>query len=54
MQIRFSAHGAFHHQYQIVWMPKYRKKILQGELKQFIEKRLCDIQENHPDVEIEK
>jgi putative transposase len=54
MQIRFSARGAFHHQYHIVWIPKYRKKVLQGELKQFIEKRLFDIQEHHPDVEIEK
>jgi putative transposase len=54
MQIRFSAHGAFHHQYHIVWIPKYRKKVLQGGLKQFTEKRLFDIQEHHPDVEVEK
>jgi len=50
MRIRLSAHGAYH----IVWIPKYRKRILQGELKKFIEKRLFDIQEHHPDVEIEK
>lgn len=54
MRIRLSAHGAYHHQYHIVWIPKYRKRILQGELKEFIEKRLFDIQEHHPDVEIEK
>ena len=54
MRIRLSAHGAYHHQYHIVWIPKYRKRILQGELKKFIEKRLFDIQEHHPDVEIEK
>jgi len=34
--------------------PQYRKKILQGKLKEFIEKRLFDIQEYHPDIEIEK
>lgn len=54
MQIRLSAHGAYHHQYHIVWIPKYWKRILKGELKEFIEKRLFDIQEHYPEVEIEK
>ncbi len=54
MKIRFSAHGAYHHQYHVVWIPKYRKKVLKGEVKQFLEKRLFDIQESHPEVEIEK
>ena len=54
MQIRLSAHGAYHHQYHVVWIPKYRKKILEGELKAFLESHLHDIQEYHPEVEIEK
>ncbi len=54
MKIRLSGHGAYHHQYHIVWIPKYRKRILKGDLKKFIEKRLLDIHEYHPDVEIEK
>jgi putative transposase len=54
MKIRFSAHGTYHHQYHIVWIPKYRKKILKGELKKFIETRLFDIQGYHPDIEMEK
>ena len=54
MEIRLSAHGAYHHQYHIVWIPKYRKKILKGELKEYIEKKIFDIQEYHPEVEIEK
>ena len=54
MKIRFSAHGAYHHQYHVVWIPKYRKKVLKGELKQFVEKRLFEIQEYHPEVEIEQ
>jgi REP-associated tyrosine transposase len=53
MQIKLSAHGAYHHQYQVVWIPKYRKKILKGELKQSLEKGLFDIQTVHPDIEIE-
>jgi putative transposase len=54
MQIRYSSHGAYHHEYHVVWIPKYRKKILKGELKQFIEKRLCDITRYHPEIEIER
>ena len=54
MEIRLSAHGAYHHQYQIVWIPKYRKKILKGDLKKFIETRLFEIHDQHPEVEIEK
>ena len=38
----------------MVWVPKYRKRILKGELKEFIEQRIFDIQAYHPDVEIEK
>lgn len=33
---------------------KYRKKILKGELKSFIERYLFEVQDYHPDVEIEK
>ena len=54
MKIRLSAHGAYHHEYHIVWIPKYRKKVLKGEVKQFLEKKLFDIQAHHPEVEIEK
>ncbi len=53
MEIRFSSHGAYHHQFHVVWIPKYRRKILKGELKRFLEQRLFDIQEFHPDIEIE-
>jgi putative transposase len=53
MEIRLSAHGTYHHQYHVVWIPKYRKRILKDELKTFIEQRLFDIQEYHPDIAIE-
>ena len=53
MEIRFSAHGAYHHQFHIVWIPKYRRKVLTGELKQYLEQGLFDIQKFHPDIEIE-
>ena len=54
MEIRQSAHGAYHHQYHIVWIPKYRKRVLKGELKQFVEQRLRDVETYHPEVEIEQ
>ena len=54
MEIRLSAHGAYYHQYHIVWIPKYRKKILKGELKEYIAKKLFDIQKYRPEVVIEK
>ena len=54
MKIRLSAHGAYRHQYHVVWIPKYRQRILKGELKTLIEQRLFDIHQYHPDIEIEK
>ena len=54
MEIRLSTHGAYHHQYHLVWIPKYRKAVLKGDLKEFLAKRLSDIQQYHPEVEIEQ
>lgn len=54
MEIRYSAPGAYHHQYHIVWIPKYRKALLKDELKQFVEQHLDDICTYHPDIVIEK
>ena len=53
MELRFSAHGAYYHLYHIVWIPKYRKPILKDEVKAFVEQRLLEIQQYHPDVTIE-
>ena len=50
MKIKLRAHGAYHHQYHGVWSPKYRKKALKGERKQYLEKGLCDIETFHPDI----
>ena len=53
MDIRLSAHGAYHHQFHIVWITKYRRKILKGELKEFVAEQMHLIEEYHPDIEIE-
>jgi len=54
MEIRYSAQGTYHHQYHVVWIPKYRKEILVGEIKEYLEKGLKEIEEYHPEVEVEK
>ena len=54
MDIRLSAHGAYHHQYHIVWIPKYRRKVLKGDLKTYVEEHLGDVQQYHPEVEIQQ
>ena len=54
MEIRLSAHGASHHRYHLVWIPKYRRKVLTGDLKEFVAKRRNEIQEYHPEVEVEQ
>jgi len=53
MKITLSAHGAYHHQYHVVWLPKYRKQVLQGERKPSLEKGVFDIETFHPDLAIE-
>jgi REP-associated tyrosine transposase len=54
MEIRLSAHGAYHHQYHLVWIPKYRRKVLKGDLKECVAKRLHEIHEYHPEVEVQQ
>ncbi len=54
MDIRLSAHGAYHHQYHLVWIPKYRRRVLKGDLKAFLATRLGEIEEFHPEVEVEQ
>jgi putative transposase len=54
VEIRLTAHGAYHHEFHIVWIPKYQRKILRGPLKEFVAERMLEVQEYHPDVEIER
>jgi len=37
-----------------VWIPKYRRRILKGEIKQLTEKSLIEITQYHPDVHVVK
>jgi putative transposase len=54
MEVRLSAHGAYQHQYHVVWIPKYRRRILRGAIKIFVQEQLPQIQYFHPDVEVQQ
>jgi len=54
MEVRLSAHGAYQHQYHVVWIPKYRRRILRGAIKIFVEEHLPQIQHDHPDVLVQQ
>ena len=54
MEVRLSAHGAYQHQYHVVWIPKYRRRILRGAIKLFVEEHLPQIQHYHPDVLVQQ
>src|SRR5512147_2010307 len=54
MDIWLSPHGAYHHRYDLVWIPEYRKRILKGDVKDFLTKRLGEIQEFHHEVEVKE
>ena len=43
MEVRLSAHGAYQHQYHVVWIPKYRRRILRGAIKLFVQEPLSQI-----------
>ena len=54
MEVRLSAHGAYQHQYHVVWIPTYRRRILRGAIKLFVQEPLPQIQQYHPDVEVQQ
>ena len=54
MEVRLSAHGAYQHQYHVVWIPKYRRRILRGAIRLFVQEQLPQIQQYHPDVEVQQ
>lgn len=54
MRIKLNAHGSYKHQYHIVWIPKYRRKVLKLGIKVYVEKRINEITIFHPEIEIIK
>lgn len=45
MSYRTGSHTLFHHRYHIVWVPKYRFKVLRGEIREYVRdviRQVCD------------
>lgn len=54
MKIKLSAHGSYKHQYHIVWIPKYRRKVLKLGVKTYVSRGIDEITHYHPEIEIIK
>ena len=52
MEIRLSGHSAYRTEYHIVWIPKYRRRILNPGLKGYIKKLFPKILRSIPGCEI--
>ncbi len=53
MKIKVQSHVAYQTQYHVVWIPKYRRKVLLSGVKEYLEKVLySSIEERYPDVYI--
>jgi len=53
MQVTLSAHGAFHLQYHVVWVCKYRRKVLNPGVESTVRKLLPHLLRSMPGVAIE-
>lgn len=52
MEIRFSGHTAYRIEYHVVWIPKYRHRILNPGVKTYLLKILPKVFEALPGCEI--
>ena len=52
METRFSGHGAYRTEYHVVWIPKYRRRILNPGVSGYISKLFPKILREMPGVEI--
>ena len=52
METRFSGHSVYRTEYHIVWIPKYRRRILNPGVKEYLEKLFPKVLENLPGCEI--
>ena len=53
MEVRMSAHCAYRLQYHVVWVCKYRRRILKPGVRSYLHKVLLGLQRGMPGVEIE-
>jgi len=53
MEVRLSAHCAYRLQYHVVWVCKYRRRILKPGVRDYLKKLLYGLLRSMPGVEIE-
>jgi len=54
MKLHRQAHVVYKTQYHLVWVTRYRRKILEGGLATYFKKALLEVREFHPDSYIEE
>ena len=52
MEARLSGHGVYRTEYHIVWIPKYRRRILNPGVKGYLSKLFPKVMKNMPGCEI--
>lgn len=51
MEVKVQAHVAYQIRYHVVWIPKYRRKVLVSGVKQYLEKTIqTTVIDRYPDV----
>ena len=53
MRLRKSAHSVYRTQYHIVWITRYRRKILNKGVSAYLETKLQEVRKYYPDWEYE-
>jgi len=53
MRLRKSAHSVYRTQYHIVWITRYRRKILNKGVQEYLETKLQEVRKYYPDWEYE-
>jgi putative transposase len=52
METRYSGHTVYRTEYHIVWIPKYRRRILNSGIKSYLSKMLPKVLETMPGCEL--
>jgi REP-associated tyrosine transposase len=53
MEVRVSAHSVYRLQYHVIWVCKYRRRILKSGVREYLQKILLGLLRSMPGVEIE-
>ena len=51
MEIRRQAHSVYRCEYHVVWIPRYRYKVLKAGVKEYLEVKLKEIRKHYPEIE---